>query len=137
MNIDEITDRLPDRDAIRRELEHLAGKLPSRRELRARVSELPGAAQRWLPRRHEPVWTDAITARSLAVFGVGMALGAGLAALLSPQSGPALRRELIERVQRLRETTGLGGASAGESPSADRASRDDGNGAGTRPDFSH
>ena len=133
MNIHEITDRIPDRDTIRRELEHLAEMLPTRRELRARASELPAAAQRWLPGRHEPVWSDALTARSLAVFGIGMALGAGLAALLSPRSGPALRRELIDHVRRLRETAGLGG----DSSAPERAPREADNGSGPRANLSH
>ena len=134
MNLEEIMNRLPDRDAIRRELEHFAEKLPTRRDVRDRVSDLPAAAQRWMSRRHEPAWSDALTARSLAVFGVGMALGAGLAALLSPRSGPALRRDLIERVRRLRDQAAdLGGDGA----SSARASREDAHRTGVRPDLSH
>lgn len=132
MNLGELSDKLPDRDAIRRELEHLVGQLPSRGEVRARVSDLPATAKRWLPSRHEPVWSDGLTAKNVAVFSVGMALGAGLAALLSPRSGPALRRDLIARVQRLR-TAGVGG----ESAPPKRPPHDDGHGAGTRPDLSH
>jgi hypothetical protein len=132
MNLEELLNRLPDRETIRRELEHLAEKLPSRRDMRDRVSEVPAAAQRWMPRRHEPTWSDALTGRSLAVFGAGMALGAGLAALLSPRSGPALRRDLIERVRRLRDQADLG-----HTPPSQRSARDDGHGMGTRPDLSH
>lgn len=133
MSLEDMLNRLPDRDAIRRELERFADKLPSRGDVRDRMSDVPAAAQRWMPRRHEPTWSDALTARSLAVFGVGMALGAGLTALLSPRSGPALRRDLIERVRRLREQADLGGN--GASPA--RGARKDGHGAGARPDLSH
>lgn len=133
MDLEELTNRLPDRKAIRRELERFADKLPSGRDVRERVSNLPAAAQSWMPRRHEPAWSDALTARNLAVFGVGMALGAGLAALLSPRSGPALRRDLIERVHRLRDQVDIGGDGA----SSTRGSRGDGHGPGARPDLSH
>ena len=132
MNLGELSDKLPDRDNLRREFENFVGGLPSRDDVRSRVSDLSTTARRWLPRRHEPVWTDALTARNLAVFGVGIAIGAALAALLSPRSGPALRRDLIARVQRLREARLRGGAAPPTRPT-----RNDGNGTGARTDLSH
>lgn len=132
MNLGELSDKLPDRDGLRREYERFVGALPSRDDVHSRVSNLPTTARRLLPRRHEPAWTDALTARNLAVFGVGMAIGAGLAALLTPRSGPALRRDLIARVQRLREA----GPRVGGAPPT-RPMRDDGPGTGARTDLSH
>lgn len=127
MNLAELADKLPHRDEIRREIGHLADGLPSAGEVRSRVSELPSRARGWLPHRREPAWTDALSARNLAVFGVGLAVGAGLAALLSPRSGPALRRDLIAaRVQRLREPR----------PRVDGAPPTS-NGAGAPADLSH
>jgi len=133
MDLGELTDRLLDRDTVRHGLERLAGSLPSRDAVRARTADLPAAARRWLPGPREPAWSDALTARNLAIFGFGLALGAGLAAVLSPRSGPALRRDLIDRLRRLREA-GPGGTSV---PPARRATRHDGNGTGIRPDLSH
>ncbi len=133
MDLGQLTDRLPDRDTVRHGLERLAGSLPSRDAVRARTPDLPAAARRWLPGQRKPAWSDALTARNLAIFGVGMALGAGLAAVLTPRSGPALRRDLIDRIRRLREA----GSGAASVPPARRATRHDGNGTGIRPDLSH
>lgn len=132
MDLGELSDELPDRDALRRGFERVAGGLPSRDDVRSRVSDLPTTARGWLPRRHEPVWSDALNARNLAVLGVGIAIGAALAALLSPRSGPALRRDLIARLQRLREA----GPRGNDAPST-RPTRDDGNGTGARTDLDH
>lgn len=131
MDLGDITDRIPDRDDLRRELQHLTERMPSGHDVRSRMAELPASARRWVPGRHEPTWSDALTLRSLALFGVGMALGAGLAALLSPRSGPTLRRDLIHRVRRLREE-GVGREGGHGGPPR-------GNGPGTdpRPDLSH
>lgn len=132
MDLGELADRFPDRDAIRRELERLADRVPSHQAVRNRVSEFPAAAQRWLPGRREPAWSDTLTVRSVATFGAGMALGAALTALLNPRSGPALRRDLIERVHHLREA-GLGR----QSVSRANPEPGDDDGAGTRLDLSH
>ncbi|WP_437923598.1 YtxH domain-containing protein [Sorangium sp. So ce291] len=48
-----------------------------------------------LARKRSPLTT-------LAFFGAGIAVGAGVAALLSPTSGPALRREILARLDGLK-----------------------------------
>jgi hypothetical protein len=42
-------------------------------------------------------------ARSAGWFGAGVAVGTGIAALLTPNSGPELRRRLSQRAQRVRD----------------------------------
>jgi hypothetical protein len=42
-------------------------------------------------------------ARSAGWFGAGVAVGTGLAALLTPESGPEIRRRLSSRARRMRE----------------------------------
>lgn len=61
-----------------------------------------------LSRKRSPLTT-------IAVFGAGVALGAGMAVLLSPTSGEALRRDLLNRLDGLKQKaedllrqTGLG-----------------------------
>lgn len=132
MNLEELSDKLPDRDTLRREFGHFVDGLPSRDDVRARVSDLPTTARNWLPGRHEPVWTDTLTTGNLVVLGIGIAIGAGLAALLSPRSGPALRRDLIARVQHLRKAGPHGDGAPPTKPT-----REDANGTGVRADLSH
>jgi hypothetical protein len=43
---------------------------------------------------------------SLALFGAGLLVGAGLALLLAPTSGRELREEITERANELRERVG-------------------------------
>ncbi|MBX3024151.1 YtxH domain-containing protein [bacterium] len=45
-------------------------------------------------------------APSLALFGAGLLVGAGLALLLAPTSGRELREEISERANELRERVG-------------------------------
>ncbi|MGK4003532.1 YtxH domain-containing protein [Sorangium sp. So ce1036] len=52
-----------------------------------------------LSRKRSPMTT-------IAVFGAGVALGAGVAALLSPTSGEALRRDLLNRLDGLKHKAG-------------------------------
>jgi hypothetical protein len=42
-------------------------------------------------------------AQSAGWFGAGVALGTGIATLLTPESGPEMRRRLSKRAQRVRE----------------------------------
>jgi hypothetical protein len=42
-------------------------------------------------------------AQSAGWFGAGIAVGTGIAALLTPSSGPELRRRLSKRAQRVRD----------------------------------
>lgn len=53
---------------------------------------------------------------SLALFGAGLLVGAGLALLLAPTSGRELREEITERANDLRERVE---SAAGQSPAGD------------------
>ena len=57
---------------------------------------------------------------SMALFGAGLLVGAGLALLLAPTSGRELREEIGERAASLREraTSDGDGDAAGEHPPA-------------------
>jgi hypothetical protein len=54
---------------------------------------------------------------SLALFGAGLLVGAGLALLLAPSSGEELRENLSERMEALRERT-AGNGEHHEAPNA-------------------
>jgi len=84
-------------------LEIVRDHLPDRRDLRRAARRLPAPARRWTPGLSEPAWRAVVTPRSLAVFGAGVVLGAGLTALLSPRSGPANRRQLARGARQLRD----------------------------------
>ena len=55
-------------------------------------------------------------AQSAGWFGAGVVLGTGLAALLTPNSGPEMRRRLFSRAQRVRDYVApkANGADTGE-----------------------
>ena len=48
---------------------------------------------------------------SLALFGAGLLVGAGLALLLAPTSGRELREEITDRANELRERVGAAASS--------------------------
>lgn len=76
------------------EMSKLAGSLPAAEDI-IRALGLP-------PRRG----AGAEMAPSLALFGAGLLVGAGLALLLAPTSGRELREEISERANELRERVG-------------------------------
>lgn len=84
----------------------------------ANLARLAGGAQLLHRIGLEPRRSRAIRTASCAGWiGVGMAVGSGLALLLTPRSGPEMRERLGERVTR----SGDSAATNGSDP-ADRAS---------------
>jgi len=78
------------------EMSKLAGNLPAADDI-IRALGLQG-----LQRRNSG--TDMVP--SLALFGAGLLVGAGLALLLAPTSGRELREEITERASELRDRVG-------------------------------
>jgi hypothetical protein len=77
------------------EMSKLAGNLPAADDI-IRALGLQG-----LQRRNS---TEMVP--SLALFGAGLLVGAGLALLLAPTSGRELREEITERASELRDRVG-------------------------------